>query len=81
MVANYRRLELEMESLARAKRVVVHRSPGPDPHSNRNGYFVCDYNNVVLFPLERQAEPRSATAEETHKWLSANWPSHLPFAN
>ena len=81
MVAKNRRLELEMESLARAKRVVLHRSPGPDRYSNGVGYFVCDCNDFILFPLESLAKPYGATAEETHKWLASNWPSQLPFGN
>ncbi len=81
MVAKNRRLESAMESLARAKRFVLHRSPGPSPCVNRIGYFVCDYNNFVVFPHGGPGRPQGATVEETHTWLSANWPSHLPHAN
>jgi hypothetical protein len=72
VVAKNETLELEMEVLARAKRVVLHRSPGQNSCSNRCGYFVCDCNNNVLFPLERFVKPRGATVEDTHKWLSAD---------
>ena len=76
MVAINRDLELEMECLARAKRVVVHRSPGLDPYHGI-AYFVCDHSDFVLFPMRHLAESRGATAEETHKWLSTNLPDNL----
>jgi len=81
MDAKNRRLELEMENLARAKRFVLHRSPGREPYGNRISYFVCDYNNFLLFPAGGLARPRGASAEEIQKWFSANWPSDLPLAN
>ena len=62
MVVNLGRYELEMERLARAKRVVIHRSPGRGWYGNRSGYFVCDHNNFLLFSVERLMKPRAATA-------------------
>ena len=51
MVANLVGLEAEVERLARTERVVIHRSPPPDLHTTRIGYFICDHNDRVLFPL------------------------------
>ena len=72
MVVKVVGLEAKMENLARSRRVVVHRSPARDPRSSQSGYFVCDYNNVILFPQPCAPKPWAATAEEAHQWLVAN---------
>lgn len=75
MVANLGGLEAELECLARTERVVIHRSPLPQKQATRIGYYICDYNNVVLFPRLRLAELGGATAEETYRWLWDHRPS------
>ena len=80
MVADSSGLERELETLARAKSVVIHRSPARERIYNRCDYFVCDCNNFVLFPRQN-AQSRGATAEETRTWLLANQPSVLALAN
>ena len=69
MVANLAGLEAELERLARTERVVIHRSPPPDLQTSRIGYYVCDHNNVVLFPRTPVAASHGATVQETHHWL------------
>jgi len=69
MVVNSGQLELNIERLARARRVVVHRSPALGHCKNGIGYFVCDYNNIILFPTKRTASAGGASAEEASQWL------------
>ena len=69
MVANLDGLEAELERLARIEQVVIHRSPPPDLQTTRIGYYICDYNNVVLFPQSPMAQSQGATVQETHHWL------------
>ena len=70
MIVNLGRLELEMESLARAKGIIVHRSPGLYESKNACSYYVCDQNDNLLFPRQYAGETTGATAEDTHRWLS-----------
>lgn len=72
MIVNLDQLESQIERLARARHVVVHRSPPLGPSHNRIEYFVCDYRNEVLFPTGPTAHHNGASAEETNEWLSNN---------
>jgi hypothetical protein len=72
VIVNLDQLESQIERLARAKHVVVHRTAPLRPSNNRIEYFVCDYRNEVLFPTGPAAHDSGASAEETHEWLSRN---------
>ena len=69
MIHQSEAIDLEMQRLARRKNVVVRRSPHSIRCGATTGYYVCDGNDFLLFPLRQLANHRGATAEETMQWL------------
>ena len=69
MIIQMNQVEIEMERLARRKRLVIHRAPCSVTYENRIGYFVCDYNDTVVYPAYQAGNPGGATAAETCNWL------------